>query len=422
MYKNLIYFIVILFFLVNNSYGNMISLARDAEIEGFIKELSEPILKTAGIDYRKSKIFIVMDKNINAFVINNSDIFIHSGLIENLVNTDMITGVLAHEIGHISLKHVTKQRIMADQAKYTNISTILLGAIGSIFVTPMILPAVFAGIVQNNIGNIRAFEKEADFVAIDYLEKNSIAADGLIDTFKLFQKLEGANSNPSLEYLRTHPLNENRINSIESGKKKKYLNNTKYNKKYEEKLEFIKIKLAIFEGRFKNNYPVDSIYFNYANSIIFTNAKNCKNANIFTNILLQFDKNNPYFLELVGEASFVCGNFVRAIEYLEKADDLVENDLFKILIATIIIQNNLSDFYAKAEENLYNALYVRESPEIWRMLGGLYFKKKMMFEYYISLSNFYKNTGKKDLSQKFLFKSKELKDTVKIKFLLNYLE
>ena len=269
---------------------------------------------------------------------------------------------------------------------------------------------------------MRAFEKEADFVAIDYLEKNSISADGLIDTFKLFQKLEGQNLNPSLEYLRTHPLNENRISSIETGKKRKELNNDNYNKKNAQKLEFIKIKLAIFEGRFKNDYPVDSIYYAYANSIIFTNAKNCKNASIFTSILLQSDKSNPYFLELAGEKEFICGNFVKAIEYLEKADKLAENDLFKILIATIIMQNNLTKFYDKAEENLYNALYIRESPEIWRILGGLYFKKKMMFEYYISLSNFYKNTGKKDFQRKFLSKSKELEATASVKFLLNYLE
>mgnify|MGYP000061785655 CR=1 FL=1 len=75
-------FLLLLFFLLSIS-SNTLGFIRDSEIENLIKDIIAPIANAANQDKKKLKIFIIDDKQLNAFVTPGQKIFIFSGLILN---------------------------------------------------------------------------------------------------------------------------------------------------------------------------------------------------------------------------------------------------------------------------------------------------------------------------------------------------
>ena len=100
-------FLILLFFLLSIS-SNTLGFIRDSEIENIIKEIVGPIADAAEQDKNNLKIFLINDKQLNAFVTPGQKIFIFSGLIINSKNMNALEGVIAHELGHITGRHHIK--------------------------------------------------------------------------------------------------------------------------------------------------------------------------------------------------------------------------------------------------------------------------------------------------------------------------
>ena len=118
-------FIIICFF-SNNAFAN-ISLIRDSEIEDFVSQIVNPLLKVADLDPDNVSIHIVDDNSINAFVAGGQNIFINTGLITKFDNPDALIGVIAHEIGHIKAGHLARFNEGIDSAKKALMLSYLLG-------------------------------------------------------------------------------------------------------------------------------------------------------------------------------------------------------------------------------------------------------------------------------------------------------
>lgn len=73
----------------------------DEETELFLAEILQPIYKAAGIRFYRNSVFIVEDNSLNAFVGDGNNMFVHTGTIMNADNYNQLSGVLAHETGHI---------------------------------------------------------------------------------------------------------------------------------------------------------------------------------------------------------------------------------------------------------------------------------------------------------------------------------
>ena len=58
-----------------------VTLLRDADLEYGLKQIAAPVLKAAGLSSARVKILVVDDGSLNAFVVSNDAIFIHSGLL-----------------------------------------------------------------------------------------------------------------------------------------------------------------------------------------------------------------------------------------------------------------------------------------------------------------------------------------------------
>ena len=156
-----------------------IRLIQDAEIELYIREWVEPILKVAGLSPNSVNIYIVNDNTINAFVAGGQNIFINTGLILAAKEVNALIGVLAHEVGHISGGHLNRTVNSMKRAQETvTIATIITaGLMAASKVAGLDTPSGLAKLAtlgpsiaeRNFYKHTRQNEKYADAAAIEYM-------------------------------------------------------------------------------------------------------------------------------------------------------------------------------------------------------------------------------------------------------------
>ena len=86
-----------------------LSLIRDAEIEDTLARIANPLFRAAAMNPATVDIYIVNDREPNAFVAGGQNIFVHTGLLTELDSIDQLRAVLAHELGHIVGGHLTRR-------------------------------------------------------------------------------------------------------------------------------------------------------------------------------------------------------------------------------------------------------------------------------------------------------------------------
>jgi len=161
--------------------------------------------------------FLVLDSNdINAFATPSGLIFVTRGLIRCCRSEDALAAVLAHEIGHIQLRHGMQA---IEKARMTEALTVIAteGAknLGSREVAQ--LTQTFSGAISDiantmiNNGYSRSFEYQADQSTITILRRVGYHPGGLIDMLQTMTK----NIKPGgLDFAKTHPAPQNRIDEI----------------------------------------------------------------------------------------------------------------------------------------------------------------------------------------------------------------
>jgi predicted Zn-dependent protease len=92
-------------------------LMRDADMEHALKQIAAPVLRAAGLSPARVKVLVVDDSSLNAFVVSNDAIFVHSGLINTLDSAAMLQGIIAHEAAHIVNGHIARRLGNIDNAR-----------------------------------------------------------------------------------------------------------------------------------------------------------------------------------------------------------------------------------------------------------------------------------------------------------------
>ena len=163
--------------------------------------------------------FLVLDSNdINAFATPSGLIFVTRGLIRCCPTEDALAAVLAHEIGHVQLRHGMQS---IEKARITEALTVLATEGAKTLGSPEVaqLTKTFSGAISDiaksmiNNGYSRSFEYEADKAAIVLVQRVGYNPRGLIDMLKVMEKKLKPGG---LDFAKTHPAPRDRIAEIES--------------------------------------------------------------------------------------------------------------------------------------------------------------------------------------------------------------
>jgi len=199
------------------SVRSQVKLISDPNITRYISRLGARLVANSDTPNYPFTFFVVDDPSINAFAGPGGYIGVHTGLLLATENESELAGVMAHEISHVTQRHLLRAYESAQQLSLptaaATIAAILLGvASGSADAGIAAATAVQAGSIQQQLNFTRANEKEADRIGIQTLARSGIDPFGMPTFFeRLYQttRLYGASSIP--EFLSTHPVTTDRI-------------------------------------------------------------------------------------------------------------------------------------------------------------------------------------------------------------------
>ncbi|UJF19782.1 M48 family metalloprotease [Vibrio sp. SS-MA-C1-2] len=202
-------------------------LITDPVLSEYIQNLGHTLVANADGVKTPFHFFLLNNSQINAFAFFGGYIAIHSGLFLYTKDESELASVMAHEIAHITQRHLARH--MEDQAK-KNPATIaaLVGSLMLAIVSPQAgiaaLQTTTAASMQSQINYTRSNEKEADRIGIQTLARSHFDVEAMPTFFgRLADQYRFASKPP--EMLLTHPLPASRLTDsrLRAGQYKRFI-------------------------------------------------------------------------------------------------------------------------------------------------------------------------------------------------------
>ncbi len=338
-----------------------IKIISDEETEQFLAEIIKPLFDAAGIKFYRNNIFIVEDNSLNAFVADGNRLFVHTGTIIKADNVDELSGVLAHETGHIMGGHILRQKIKNQEMYEVSLaSAILAGAAAALTGRGDAAMAIMLGGQSSALNHYTKYrteeERSADEAAVKLLQKTKQSPKGILNFMKKIKKESVLSGREEIPYFRTHPVTNERIAFFEKAYRDlPYKIETK-----NDKFERIKAKLKAYLQPPKttlNEYALkkNDIVTQYAQAIAYMKQLNFAKALDKMNSLLEAEPDNPFFYELKGQILLETGKIIEAKKCFAKAYELLPNShLMQINYAQVLLEDNPSKSEAKLAIQLLN--------------------------------------------------------------------
>src|SRR5690242_19795503 len=129
---------------------------------------------------------VLDSEEVNAFALPGGFFFVNSGLILKADNESELAGVMAHEIAHVAARHGTRQATRGTIINYASIPLIFMGGWTGYAIRQGAGLAIPLGFLTFS----RGFEKEADFLGLQYMYKSGYDPTAFVDFFEKIQSME----------------------------------------------------------------------------------------------------------------------------------------------------------------------------------------------------------------------------------------
>lgn len=191
-------------------------LIKDVQLNEYIQSLGNRLVLASGkSDTQEFTFFIIDDPQINAFAIPGGYVGINSGLVAAMPFEEQLASVVAHEVAHVTQRHHARAFATGNRATLSTAAAVLAAIIigqASPQAGQAALAAGLAASQQSAINFTRSNEVEADRIGIEILENAQYDPRAMAETFSILRRRNSLNTSAGqLEYLRTHPLDNNRI-------------------------------------------------------------------------------------------------------------------------------------------------------------------------------------------------------------------
>jgi predicted Zn-dependent protease len=200
----------------------------DAVLSDYVQRIWQPLMDAARsrgelspeLDERFAwEILLGRDRTVNAFALPGGYLGVHLGLVGVVTTRDELASVLAHELSHVTQRHIS--RLITQQSKQTPLllASMILGALAA-SKNPGATQALVVGgqalAMQNQLNFSRDMEREADRIGYGLMGPAGFAPQGFVSMFAKLQQANRLNDNGSWPYLRSHPLTTERMADMQS--------------------------------------------------------------------------------------------------------------------------------------------------------------------------------------------------------------
>jgi predicted Zn-dependent protease len=193
------------------------AIVEDPELTEYIGTLGSQLASHANNGDFRFNFFVVKDDEVNAFALPGGFVGVNTGLILATDNENELAAVLAHEVSHVTQRHMA--RAMYDNQKTSVVSMAAMLAALVLGAASHMPSDAMAGIVtgsqalaaQRQLNFTRANEAEADRVGMQVLASTGFDPNGMASFFDKLEKRYGTTLPGLPEMLQTHPVTSDRI-------------------------------------------------------------------------------------------------------------------------------------------------------------------------------------------------------------------
>ncbi|MFP5461627.1 MAG: M48 family metalloprotease [Gammaproteobacteria bacterium] len=193
------------------------AVSGDVEIGDYLNGLAATL--TASAQGHSFELFLVSDPSLNAFALPGGYIGVHTGLIVAAETESELASVVAHEIGHVTQRHIARMLSGQRQTTLGTLAAVVLAALAA-----RSNPQAAAGIVtmaagaqqQQMLAFSRDAEREADRVGLDTLREAGFDPNGMVSFFGRLQQSTRTYESSAPAYMRSHPMTVERIADMQA--------------------------------------------------------------------------------------------------------------------------------------------------------------------------------------------------------------
>jgi len=196
-----------------------VDLMNDPEVEAYIQALGERLVSYLDTTEHDYTFFVVNSAQINAFAVPGGYIGINAGLIIAADNESELASVLAHEIAHVSQRHISRTIEKSASVNLATIASVLAAIALSSQGGDASMAALSVGMAtgqQAHINFTRTHEKEADRIGIQLLAGANYDPHGMARFFQKLHQESRYYENGLPEILMTHPVTLSRISDAKN--------------------------------------------------------------------------------------------------------------------------------------------------------------------------------------------------------------
>jgi beta-barrel assembly-enhancing protease len=196
----------------------------DAVLQDYIDQLWQPLVAVArrqghvGPDLDGQfalSAFLIRDPAVNAFALPGGHVGVFLGLIAMSRQPDELASVLAHELVHVTQRHIARSIESSQKIGPVGLAAMLLGVVaaaqGSIDGAQALMAGGQAAMIQGQLNFSRDMEREADRIGFGLLQGAGWNPAGMASMFELLASVNRLNDSGNFPYLRSHPLTAERI-------------------------------------------------------------------------------------------------------------------------------------------------------------------------------------------------------------------
>jgi predicted Zn-dependent protease len=193
------------------------AVMEDPQVNEYVQTLGARLAGHANDGGQRFTFFMIDDPAINAFALPGGYIGVNSGLLLASASESEVAGVLAHEVAHVTQRHIARSVYDTQRNSILSMAAMLAavilgaGAGADSEATAGLITASQAAIAQRQINFTRSNEHEADRIGIQTLSSAGFDPSGMASFFEKLARRYGISRQNIPAILQTHPVTSERI-------------------------------------------------------------------------------------------------------------------------------------------------------------------------------------------------------------------
>ena len=182
----------------------------------YMNELGASIGGHIEVPYFPLKFYVIKNSSVNAFAAPAGHVFFFSGLIGILDDADELASILAHELAHVSARHLASRIDRSQKIGLATLAGVLAGILVGGEIGGALMTGSVAASIQAELGYSREDERQADQLGFKYTQLSGFNPAGMLTALQKIQRENWYGSQEIPAYLLTHPGAPQRMATIES--------------------------------------------------------------------------------------------------------------------------------------------------------------------------------------------------------------